>query len=336
MSIVIIKDGDAVTTTLAIAEGTLNDHASVIALTRKYQSDLEDFGEVRFEIRLNPQGSPTEFAILNEPQSTLLLTFMRNTDIVRAFKKKLVREFWEMVQQRNQRGPALPADYKYPITREGDPIMLAEERTASFGANWLSVRACSPTVEDESRIEKSFLASDQRRASIQCPGCGHRQFPDFFKHVHWQKDQETGAHKPKTARMYCEGCGAEWSEGDRLKSLRSIRWHQTKTFSCCGERHQPLEMYDAAWNLSREGSVAGMYGARTGLRRSAGAAQARDRQVQRAWHSRSDLGRHADPWRIHIGGRRHTETEADVMQFGHLAQRLFNVVMGVVKLHCDR
>lgn len=144
---------------------------------------------------------------------------------------------------------------KYPITREGDPIMLAEERTASFGANWLSVRACSPTVEDESRIEKSFLASDQRRASIQCPGCGHRQFPDFFKHVHWQKDQETGAHKPKTARMYCEGCGAEWSEGDRLKSLRSIRWHQTKTFSCCGERHQPLEMYDAAWNLSREGSV---------------------------------------------------------------------------------
>ena len=111
MTIVIIKDGDAVTTTLAIAEGTLNDHASVIALTRKYQSDLEDFGEVRFEIRLNPQGSPTEYAILNEPQSTLLLTFMRNTDIVRAFKKKLVREFWEMVQQRNRRGPELPDDY---------------------------------------------------------------------------------------------------------------------------------------------------------------------------------------------------------------------------------
>jgi len=113
MSIVIIKDGDAVTTTLAIAEGTLNDHASVIALTRKYQSDLQDFGEVRFEIRLNSQGSPTEYAILNEPQSTLLLTFMRNTDIVRAFKKKLVREFWEMVRQCNKPAPtsALPQDY---------------------------------------------------------------------------------------------------------------------------------------------------------------------------------------------------------------------------------
>ncbi|CUI48742.1 Bacteriophage tail assembly protein [Achromobacter xylosoxidans] len=60
---------------------------------------------------------------------------------------------------------------KYPVTREGDPISLAEERTASFGANWLSVRACSPTVQDESRIEKSYLASDQRRASVCCPGC---------------------------------------------------------------------------------------------------------------------------------------------------------------------
>lgn len=115
MTIVIIKDGDAVTTTLAIAEGTQNDHASVIKLARTYQADLEEFGPVGFEIHVvtRPQGggTPTEFAILNEPQSTLLLTFMRNTDIVRAFKKKLVREFWEMVQQRNQRAPALPADY---------------------------------------------------------------------------------------------------------------------------------------------------------------------------------------------------------------------------------
>jgi phage regulator Rha-like protein len=112
MTIVIIKDGDAVTSTLAIAEGTLNDHASVIALARRYQSDLEDFGLVRFEIRPREAGQhgggDTEYAILNEPQSTLLLTFMRNTEIVRAFKKKLVREFWEMVQQRNR--PMTPAE----------------------------------------------------------------------------------------------------------------------------------------------------------------------------------------------------------------------------------
>lgn len=115
MTIVIIKDGDAVTTTLAIAEGCEVDHASVIKLVRTYQSDMEDFGLVGFEIQPRPAGQhgggDTEYAVLNEQQSTLLLTYMRNTVIVRAFKKKLVREFWEMVQQRNQPIPALPGDY---------------------------------------------------------------------------------------------------------------------------------------------------------------------------------------------------------------------------------
>lgn len=107
MTIVIIKDGDAVTTTLAIAEGTLSDHASVIKLVRTYQADLEEFGLLDFKSE-STGGRPTEYAFLNEPQSTLLLTYMRNTDIVRAFKKKLVREFWEMVQQRNR--PMTPAE----------------------------------------------------------------------------------------------------------------------------------------------------------------------------------------------------------------------------------
>ncbi|WP_223472864.1 MULTISPECIES: Rha family transcriptional regulator [unclassified Pseudomonas] len=111
MTIVIIKDGDAVTTTLAIAEGTLNDHASVIKLVRTYQADLEDFGRVGFEIQpfATAGGEQSrEIATLNEPQSTLLLTFMRNTDVVRVFKKTLVREFWDMVRQRNR--PMSPAE----------------------------------------------------------------------------------------------------------------------------------------------------------------------------------------------------------------------------------
>jgi phage terminase large subunit GpA-like protein len=35
---------------------------------------------------------------------------------------------------------------------------------------------------------------------------------------------------PKTARIYCEACGAGWSEGERLKALSTIRWHQTRPF----------------------------------------------------------------------------------------------------------
>ncbi|VVO22929.1 Rha family transcriptional regulator [Pseudomonas fluorescens] len=116
MSIVIIKDGDAVTPTTAIAAGTENEHASVIKLVRTYQADLEEFGRVLFEVEpFETAGGvqSREIALLTEPQATLLLTFMRNTDIVRAFKKKLVREFWEMVRERNKPAPtsALPQDY---------------------------------------------------------------------------------------------------------------------------------------------------------------------------------------------------------------------------------
>lgn len=102
-ALVTITDGQAVTTTLAIAAGTQVEHASVIKLVRSYQSDLEEFGLVRFEIRAREAGKhgggDVEFAILNEQQSTLLLTYMRNSEIVRAFKKRLVKEFWQMAQQ---------------------------------------------------------------------------------------------------------------------------------------------------------------------------------------------------------------------------------------------
>ncbi len=142
---------------------------------------------------------------------------------------------------------------KYPVTREGDPIALAEERTATFGANWLSARACSPTIADESRIEALEQKSDQRRASLECPHCGHRQFPDFFKHVHWPKDGEN--HRPEEAQLYCEACGCAWTEGQRLRALATTRWHQTRPFMCCDTRQVPLDTYEAAWRAAPEGAV---------------------------------------------------------------------------------
>jgi len=101
--IVIVRDGSAVTTTLAIADGTENEHASVIKLVRTYEGDLTEFGLVRFEIQPRSVGQhgggDSEYAVLNEQQSTLLLTYMRNSEVVRAFKKRLVKQFWEMAEQ---------------------------------------------------------------------------------------------------------------------------------------------------------------------------------------------------------------------------------------------
>ena len=96
VELITVKDGVPTTSTLAIAERTGVQHKNIMDLVRTYQNDLEDFGEVAFETRLNFQGSPTEYAILNQAQSTLTLTYMRNTDVVRTFKKNLVSAFCEM------------------------------------------------------------------------------------------------------------------------------------------------------------------------------------------------------------------------------------------------
>lgn len=118
MSALVIISGDQlVTTTETISSGTKNEHASVIKLVRTYQSDLEEFGTVGFEIRPRPQGQhgggDAEYAVLNEDQATLLITYMRNNAIVRRFKIELVRSFGDM-RRRLASAPALP-DFSDPI-----------------------------------------------------------------------------------------------------------------------------------------------------------------------------------------------------------------------------
>ncbi|MEY2875826.1 MAG: hypothetical protein RLZZ373_3197 [Pseudomonadota bacterium] len=110
--IVIASHGENITTTLAVAEGTGVEHASVIRLVRANLADLEEFGGVRFEIRpFETAGGQQqrEHAELNEQQATLILTYMRNSEVVRSFKKRLVREFWEM--RRNPPPALMPTDY---------------------------------------------------------------------------------------------------------------------------------------------------------------------------------------------------------------------------------
>ncbi|WP_161622947.1 Rha family transcriptional regulator [Enterobacter roggenkampii] len=96
MQLVEIKKLDLVTNTAAIAEGVGRDHDTIIKLVDRNKSDLEEFGEVGFEIRAGYNNSKVRVALLNEQQTTLLITYMRNNEVVRAFKKRLVAEFFTM------------------------------------------------------------------------------------------------------------------------------------------------------------------------------------------------------------------------------------------------
>ena len=50
------EDGTPTTTSMRVANGTENDHSSVLRLIRDNLSDFEEFGMVGFEIRPRPAG----------------------------------------------------------------------------------------------------------------------------------------------------------------------------------------------------------------------------------------------------------------------------------------
>lgn len=95
------SDGEPFTTSLVIATQTGNQHESVVRVVRDNLADLEEFGRVRFEIGpLQTAGGVQKctWAVLTEPQSALLITFLRNNEKVIDFKKRLVRDFYLMRQ----------------------------------------------------------------------------------------------------------------------------------------------------------------------------------------------------------------------------------------------
>lgn len=101
----IIKyQGEYVVTSEVIANGSGVQHKNVLELIDANLSDFEEFGQfgVAFETRPFETAGGTQYrrvALLNEQQATLLMTFQRNTDQVRAFKKALVKAFFEMAHQ---------------------------------------------------------------------------------------------------------------------------------------------------------------------------------------------------------------------------------------------
>ncbi|KUF07247.1 Rha family transcriptional regulator [Leucobacter sp. G161] len=108
-------DGELRVSSLIIAGRTENQHASVMRIVRDRQAELEEFGLVGFEIapRMSGQhgGGDTMYALLNEPQSTLLMTFMRNSPVVVEFKVELVKQFFAMRQALASPQHALPQSF---------------------------------------------------------------------------------------------------------------------------------------------------------------------------------------------------------------------------------
>lgn len=85
------------TTSEVIAECAGVQHHTVTRLIQQHEKDFKEFGILRFEIEeIKGRGQPKKNYHLNEQQATLLMTYLKNTEQVRAFKKELVRQFYAM------------------------------------------------------------------------------------------------------------------------------------------------------------------------------------------------------------------------------------------------
>ncbi|MBJ9593243.1 Rha family transcriptional regulator [Burkholderia seminalis] len=133
--LVVPVDGEARASSEIIANGVGQGHRGLMQLIRSYLDSFEEFGKVQFEMRLNRRGSPTEYAMLNEHQATLLITFMRNSPKVIAFKIALVKEFFRMRDELGRREQTLWQQMQALIARE-----VESKVRASFGSHLMLAR----------------------------------------------------------------------------------------------------------------------------------------------------------------------------------------------------
>ncbi|KVE08351.1 hypothetical protein WS84_17315 [Burkholderia anthina] len=133
--LVVPVDGEARASSEIIANGVGQGHRGMMQLIRSYLDSFEEFGKVQFEMRLNRRGSPTEYAMLNEHQATLLITFMRNSPKVIAFKIALVKEFFRMRDELGRREQTLWQQMQALIARE-----VESKVRASFGSHLMLAR----------------------------------------------------------------------------------------------------------------------------------------------------------------------------------------------------
>lgn len=104
--LVFIKKDDAFTDSKIIAENAKVQHHAIQQLINKNKCDFEEFGRLQFthlKCVNSGKGRPEKIYLLNEQQATLLLTYLKNTEPVREFKKNLVRQFYKMREELKKR-----------------------------------------------------------------------------------------------------------------------------------------------------------------------------------------------------------------------------------------
>ncbi len=126
------KNGELLVGSDTVAENVEYEHRAVIQLIRQNIQDLEEFGRVAFQMQpfaTNGGTQNKEVALLNENQSMLIITYLRNNDITKRFKINLIKAFSIMKNKLLQK--QLPT----PLETARMLVQVLEEKEALFLTN---------------------------------------------------------------------------------------------------------------------------------------------------------------------------------------------------------
>ena len=109
--------------------------------------------------------------------------------------------------------------YKASAGKEGDPVMLAEQRQTTYW-DYKTVLVSTPTTKNNSRILDEFNASTQEEWTVPCPNCGFYQ-PFVWDNMVFDKEKW-----PEGGVQYrCAECGCLDNEYRWKKNSLQGKWH---------------------------------------------------------------------------------------------------------------
>ena len=119
---------DLTTTSEIIAKNTDVEHKATIQLVRRHLQDLQEVGQVTFEMRAGYQNSVIEYAILDDYAAMLLITHMRSIGVVKDFKRQLVIEFKRMREFIRNQSTCELEKFQAVLTQQAEEIELFAKR----------------------------------------------------------------------------------------------------------------------------------------------------------------------------------------------------------------
>ena len=129
--LVLLKNDEAFTNSLIIAEGAGIEHRALIQLISTHIDDVSEFGKVTFQmlpLRNSSTGQKVKMCNLNEQQATFVISLMKNTRAVIEFKKELVKQFFQMRKFILEKHSAkwIKTRYQSKISRKAETYIIKQ------------------------------------------------------------------------------------------------------------------------------------------------------------------------------------------------------------------